>query len=55
MLLARVDEAFPLTGAICRATMQIIAFINEACAVQYMGGCGRYETIGLRLPSTQVL
>jgi hypothetical protein len=31
MLLARIDEAFPLTCPICHAEMRIVAFIYEAC------------------------
>jgi hypothetical protein len=34
MLLARVDEASPLTCPICHAEMRIVAIINEACTVR---------------------
>lgn len=30
MLLARIDEALPLSCPICRSQMRIIAFINDA-------------------------
>ena len=34
MLLARIDEAFPLTCPQCGAEMRIIAFITESVAVR---------------------